>query len=271
MNAITLIWKQVLKELKLFQMKENKEDAVEKTEEEQLKTPESEGHEHIYTAPLPDTAPPTGKKKETEQKQPVRLTQEVRTFLQKQYDFRYNLLTEETEYRPANKRAVPFEPVSKRELNTFCMEAHDQGISCWDKDLSRYIYSTCIPEYHPFRLYMEELPGWDGTDRLEALAQRVSDNQLWIKSFHTWMLGLTAQWMGMTGIHANSVAPILVSSEQGRQKSTFCKALMPPALSRYYMDNLKLSAQGKPERLLAEMGLLNMDEFDNTERSKCHY
>ncbi|KAA4228053.1 helicase, partial [Bacteroides ovatus] len=152
--------------------------------------------------------------------------------------------------------------VSKRDLNTFCMEAHDQGISCWDKDLSRYIYSTCIPEYHPFRLYMEELPGWDGTDRLEALARRVSDNQLWIKSFHTWMLGLTAQWMGMTGIHANSVAPILVSSEQGRQKSTFCKALIPPALSRYYMDNLKLSAQGKPERLLAEMGLLNMDEFD---------
>jgi len=38
MNAITLIWRQVLKELKLFQMKENKEDAVEKTEEEQLKT-----------------------------------------------------------------------------------------------------------------------------------------------------------------------------------------------------------------------------------------
>ena len=204
MNAITLIWRQVLKELKLFQMKENKEDAVEKTDKEPQKTLKC--HEDIYTAPLPDAAPPTEREKETERKQPVRLTQEVRTFLQKQYDFRYNLLTEETEYRPANKRAVPFEPVSKRELNTFCMEAHDQGISCWDKDLSRYIYSTCIPEYHPFRLYMEELPGWDGTDRLEALAQRVSDNQLWIKSFHTWMLGLTAQWLGMTGIHANSVA-----------------------------------------------------------------
>ena len=182
MNAITLIWRQVLKELKLFQMKENKEDAVEKTDKEPQKTLKC--HEDKYTVLLPDTAPPTGREKEAERKQPVRLTQEVRTFLQKQYDFRYNLLTEETEYRPANKRAVPFEPVNKRELNTFCMEAHDQGISCWDKDLSRYIYSTCIPEYHPFRLYMEELPGWDGTDRLEALAQRVSDNQLWIKSFH---------------------------------------------------------------------------------------
>ncbi len=29
MNAITLIWRQLLKELKLFQMKKNKEDAVE--------------------------------------------------------------------------------------------------------------------------------------------------------------------------------------------------------------------------------------------------
>ena len=38
MNAITLIWRQVLKELKLFQMKENKEDAVEKTDKEPQKT-----------------------------------------------------------------------------------------------------------------------------------------------------------------------------------------------------------------------------------------
>ena len=38
--------------------------------------------------------------------------------------------------------------------------------------------------------------------------------------------------------------------------------LMPPQLARYYSDNLKLTAQGNPERLLAEMGLLNMDEFD---------
>ena len=93
MNAITLIWRQVLKELKLFQMKENKEDAAKKTEKEQLKTSESECHEDKYTVPLPDTAPPTGREKETERKQPVRLTQEVRTFLQQQYDFRYNLLT----------------------------------------------------------------------------------------------------------------------------------------------------------------------------------
>lgn len=278
MNAITLIWKRILKEIRISQTK-GLEKLTKSTEEQQAESTEqlTESAEKETEEPPKEKAktsnPPvtelleiacstTRIEKETDRKQPVRLTQEVREFLQTHYDFRYNLLTDETEYRPVGKRGTPFTPVGKRELNTFCMEAHDQGISCWDKDLSRYVYSTCVTGYHPFQLYIDELPDWDGTNRLEALARRVSDQPLWVKSFHTWMLGLTAQWAGIANIHANSVAPILVSSEQGRQKSTFCKSLMPPALSRYYMDNLKLSAQGKPERLLAEMGLVNMDEFD---------
>lgn len=193
------------------------------------------------------------------------LTDRVNAFLRERYDFRYNLLTEETEFRPLNESGQPsgtFRPVSKRDLNTFCMEAHAQGISCWDKDVSRYIYSTRIAEYHPFRLYMDELPVWDGIDRITPLAMRVSDKPLWIRGFHTWLLGVAAQWSGSTGIHANSVAPILVSSEQGRLKSTFCKSLMPKALQHYYMDNLKLTSEGKAERLMSEMGLINLDEFD---------
>ena len=76
------------------------------------------------------------------------------------------------------------------------------------------------------------------------------------------MLGMTAQWMGIMGEHANSVAPLLVSTEQGDLKSTFCKSLLPAALQRYYMDKVDLTSQGHIERRLAEMGLLNLDEFD---------
>lgn len=201
-------------------------------------------------------------KAKTDSNRPALLTQQVGDFLTSHYDFRYNVLTEETEFRPAGECGTAFLPIGKRELNTFCIEAHSQGISCWDKDLSRYIYSTYIPGYHPFHLYMKELPEWDGKDRLKALAHRVSSDHIWVNGFHIWMLAMAGQWAGLQNIHANSVAPILISSEQGRHKSTFCKALMPPILQRYYSDNLKLSAQGNPERLLAEMGLLNMDEFD---------
>lgn len=73
---------------------------------------------------------------------------------------------------------------------------------------------------------------------------------------------MTAQWMGIMGEHANSVAPLLVSTEQGYLKSTFCKSLLPAALQRYYMDKVDLTSEGRVERRLAEMGLLNLDEFD---------
>lgn len=92
---------------------------------------------------------------------PVSLTDRVNRFLQSAYDFRYNLLTEETEFRPAGKVGEGFSSVGKRELNTFCLEAHARGIACWDKDISRYLYSTCVSAYHPFLLYMDELPAWD--------------------------------------------------------------------------------------------------------------
>ena len=89
------------------------------------------------------------------------LTRNVKEFLTSRYDFRYNLLTDETEFRPAGQRTVPFTPIGKRELNALCIEAHDEGIPCWDKDLSRYVYSSYIASYHPFHLYMDELPAWD--------------------------------------------------------------------------------------------------------------
>ena len=199
---------------------------------------------------------------------PVRLTEQVNHFLQSTYDFRYNLLTEETEYRRARGAMTAFVPVGKRDLNSFCLEAHAQGIPCWDKDISRYLYSTAIPGYHPFRLYLDELPAWDGVDRLTDLARRVSSEPFWIDSFHRWMLALTAQWMGITGHHANSVAPILVSASQGLLKSTFCKSLMPNELNRYYSDELELTSRGHITRKMSEMGLLNLDEFDKYPASK---
>ena len=213
-----------------------------------------------------------GKAKVTKEKQQtpvaVELTERVNRYLQTTYDLRYNLLTEETEYRPAGAVGEPFSPVGKRELNTFCLQAHAQGIPCWDKDVNRYLYSNCVPAYHPFRLYLDELPAWDGIDRLEPLARRVSSDPLWTEGFHRWMLALTAQWMGITGRHANSVAPVLVSASQGCLKSTFCKCLMPEALNRYYTDDVELTSQGRVARKMSEMGLMNLDEFDKYSAAK---
>ena len=197
-----------------------------------------------------------------------KLTESVECFLKSRYDFRYNILTEETEFRSMEQVEEGFLPINQRVLNTLCLEAHESGIPCWDRDLSRCIYSTRIAEYHPFRLYLDELPAWDGIDRLVDLARRVSTDSAWVKEFHIWMLGMIAQWMGIMGEHANSVAPLLVSTEQGYLKSTFCKSLLPAALQRYYMDKVDLTSEGRVERRLAEIGLLNLDEFDKYPSTK---
>lgn len=191
------------------------------------------------------------------------LLQELQSFMETTYDFRFNLLTEETEYRTQGTKAgAAYRIADQRALNSLCMEAKTRGIACWDRDISRYIHSYSVKEYHPFTSYMDNLPDWDGTDRLENLARRVSGNPLWMKGFRRWMLAMTAQWMQLDHLHGNSVAPVLISRKQGRQKSTFCKLLLPAALQRYYTDSIDLNAPTQMERKLSLFGLVNLDEFD---------
>ena len=176
------------------------------------------------------------------------------------YVFRFNVLTEQTEF--CKKGEKVFHLVDQRALNTFCMEARKQGVNCWDKDVSRLLLSQQIADFHPFSDYMEKLPEWDGVDRVSELARRVSDEALWVSGFHRWMLGMVAQWMKLEGQCANAVAPLLVSTEQGRCKSTFCSIILPEELQRFYIDKFDLTSVSGCEQKLSQFGLINMDEFD---------
>ena len=195
------------------------------------------------------------------------LLESLENYLFSPYDFRFNVLTEQTEYSPKNP--TDFNLVDQRTLNTLCIEARDQGINCWDKDVSRLMCSKKIANYHPFQDYLEYLPLWDGQDRVTELALRVSDNPVWVNGFHRWMLGMTAQWLNMESQCANAVAPLLVSTEQGRCKSTFCSRLLPEALQGFYIDKFDITSVSGCEQKLSLFGLINMDEFDRySERSQ---
>ena len=211
------------------------------------------------------------------------LMQEVTAFLTSRYRFRFNVLTEETEVADvANitniENNLPdahlrYAKVDERWMNTLSMEAIETGIDCWDRDIQRFVRSRRISEYHPFTAYFEQLPEWDGKDRVSALARRVSDDPVWVNGFHRWMLGLSAQWMQFRSDanstnRANSVAPLLVSSRQGLGKSTFCRLLMPDALKAYYTESYDLGSPASAEAKLAACGLINLDEFDKLSASK---
>ena len=191
---------------------------------------------------------------------PSPMLERLETYLFDWYDFRFNILTEQAEYAP--KGDGHYQLVDQRTLNTFCIKAKAAGINCWDKDVSRLLYSQKIADFHPFTYYMDQLPAWDGIDRVTELAHRVSDSSVWINGFHRWMLGMASQWMRMDSQCANAVAPLLISTEQGRCKSTFCSRLLPEELQAFYIDKFDITSVSGCEQKLSLFGLINMDEFD---------
>ena len=130
----------------------------------------------------------------------LQLTRRLNRYLKLHYAFRYNLLTERTECARLDTEALEdshhltYTPVDNRTLNGIALRAMEDGTDCWDRDIRRYVESDHVQAYHPFELYFKNLPQWDGKDRITELAERVSDKALWIRSFHRWMLAVTAQW-----------------------------------------------------------------------------
>ena len=243
----------------------------------------------VFSKNIEKEAAPVSSKEAVKKAKSCSLMQEVTAFLTSRYRFRFNVLTEETEVADVANitnivNNIPdthlrYAKVDERWMNSLSMEAIETGIDCWDRDIQRFVRSRRISEYHPFTAYFEQLPEWDGKDRVSALARRVSDDPVWVNGFHRWMLGLSAQWMQFRSDannanransinRANSVAPLLVSSRQGLGKSTFCRLLMPDVLKAYYTESYDLGSPASAEAKLAACGLINLDEFDKLSASK---
>ena len=247
-----------------------KGEAVEWTEQE----PDGVEDLRVRILPCPKKAAASSKERQVQsEEKPSRQQQMMRRlvrYLKLNYAFRYNRLSDRTECARLDAENLNeshhllYIPVDNRTLNSIALNAMDEGIECWDRDVKRYIESEHVPAYHPFALYFERLPEWDGKDRVTDLAGRVSDSPLWISNFHRWMLASTARWMNFDdeSLRPNSVAPLLISTQQGLGKSTFCRTLLPKPLQDYFTESFDLTHAGGAETKLASYGLINLDEFD---------
>ena len=185
---------------------------------------------------------------------------DLQIFLNENFDFRYTVLTDMPECKPKN--TTTYRMIDKRLMNSLSFKAMMQGIDCKDADVKRFLFSDQIATHHPLKDYIAGLPEWDGTDRVTMLAARVSGKAMWLNGFHRWMLGMVAQWLGYPARCANALAPILISSEQGMCKSTFCSMLLPEELRGYYTDKFAITSTSGCEQKISTFGLINMDEFD---------
>ena len=193
-----------------------------------------------------------------------RKTRQLMDFLNARYKFRYNTIMGYTEYKDNDYHYMDWMPVDDRSLKGMTMKVRLSGIDARDNDVRRYVQSNMIKPHDPIADYLwAQYYKWDGKDHIRKLARTVpTKNPHWEDWFYTWFLGMVRQWQ-VTNLakYGNQAVPLLIST-QGWNKTTFCEQLLPPELSFGYTGNLQLDDKKQVLQQIAQMLLINLDEFN---------
>ena len=199
------------------------------------------------------------------------LMQQLIRRMESRYCLRHNTIMGYTEYRPNHSWPTPWAPVTEKVINTLTTDLQLAGIDVWDRDVRRYVNSTRVRDYDPIDHYLFRVGDcWDGRDHIRDLARTVPTRNAgqWAEWFHTWFLAMVAQWMGRDPRYGNAIVPLLISG-QGMHKSAFCRSLLPPELRSWgYTDNLSLGEERPVLLAMAQMLLINLDEFNRISPQK---
>ena len=204
----------------------------------------------------------TNTERETGERIPTRCSHVVRMVehIRRRYVLRYNTVTECTEYMERDGNGT-FLMLDMRALKRITLEVQLAGIAVGFNDVRNYVGADFIGCFDPIGDFLAKCVGrWDGSDHIGRLADTVpTEDPEWRERFHTWFLGMVAQWTGKTGeLYGNSNVPLLIS-DQGFNKSTFCRRLLPPELKWGYCERLQLAEKKQVLRAMSELLLINLD------------
>jgi hypothetical protein len=199
----------------------------------------------------------------TQMNEKERIMRSIEEFLSRRYQLRYNVVKQVTEFRHNDLTFKPWQPLTDRQLKSLVVEEMKEGGESWMNDLRTYVESAHVEDYNPILEFLASCGRWDGKhDYIEDFARRLpTDYEDWPRFFHRWFLAMVAQALNINRDYGNSMVPMLIG-EQGYKKSRFCKAILPPYMREYYMDDIKLDNAEQVERVLGRMWLVNVDEYN---------
>ena len=205
--------------------------------------------------------------------------EDIKTYLSDHIYLRHNVITGRIECRVPTKDlwelgTDPFEaaqvdkwqPISDRIVNSlWTAMSRDKPVRA--QDLFRVIESDFVPDYHPFRYYLENLPEWDGeTDYILGMSVSVQvkgdveEQILFANYLKKWLVGMVAAWIDPNVV--NNVILVLIG-EQGSYKTTWFNYLLPPELKDYFYTKTNANRMGRDDLLtLAQYALVCCEELD---------
>ena len=201
--------------------------------------------------------------------------EDIQRFLEDRVVLRFNVVTRRVEYRiPSGWREEGggWTEITDRLLNSLWSEMMQQK-PVRVQDMQRVIESDFVPEYNPFRFYLENLPRWDGrSDFLLELSASVlvkgdvEEQLLFARYLKKWLVGMVAAWVDDTVV--NNVILILIG-EQGSYKTTWFNYLLPPPLRQYFYTKTNANRMGRDDLLtLAQYALVCCEELDSMRPSE---
>ena len=196
----------------------------------------------------------------------------LEAFLKRRYMFRRNRVTGDVEVQEKYRYELWWKPLTEEVRNTINNAAISEGIKVWPKDLDRIVNTDLIDVYDPVREWLDQLPQWDGRDRLGEMADRVKTaTPGWRDNFKIWMRSMVNQWLaGVNSMYGAQMVLMFVGG-QGTRKSTFMRMLLPKELMTFYIDRIDFTNKKEALRALSRFLLINIDEYDQVSKSQTAY
>lgn len=185
----------------------------------------------------------------------------IKGYLSKNYIFRYNIITDRTEFRRRNSNEE-FRFLNDYEINTVYLGLTKKNISCTKENLRTILESDFVPKYNPFENYLYNLPKWNGHDYIGQLVKTVKteDDIFFDFVFRKWLVALVGSLMDDNVINHTA---LIFTGEQGIGKTTWFRRLVPQELSEYYFEGSITPNNKDDEIQMGENMLINIDELQS--------
>jgi hypothetical protein len=207
----------------------------------------------------PDPEKPKEANKSNNTNLKVNNTTLAKAYLNTHYDFRYNLIIDETEWKL--KTDSQFIPLNDYKLNSLTFELESKGSSISNEKLARLLKSDFIPLVNPINEYFELLDSLQVVaGSIQKLAQtlKVENQDLFEKHLTKWLVGTVANSLTREGCQNHTC--LVLTGEQGTFKTTWLTNLCPPILNQYIFTGRINIDSVDTTGMLAEYFIINIDD-----------
>ena len=189
----------------------------------------------------------------------------IKNYLEEHYQFRRNIVANCIESRRRGDAAW-----GETNENNLIVELLEKYYAASERLLMALLRSDFVEDFDPFRAYFEGLPAWDESkpDHIGALSGCVkvdgSESKRFGLHFRKALVRMVACALGE---YVNKHAIVLIG-KQNDGKTTFCRFLVPPALSNYQKEHLSADKDGRLE--VCNNFLINLDELAALSKNDIH-